>query len=273
MVSSVLALLAATATACAAGASGLVWHHQRWVAYHRRKALPLPASGPSLLAVEAVDGLRLGWWYAVGAFRDGPRAPAQVTGRTVLCVHGYTQNGSNFWGIRRALEAAGRPTVAFSMWHRLAPLPWYLQRLERALERAVRLDPGGIDVVCHSMGGVLLRGVLHRRPDLAQHVRTAVTLGTPHRGTAAARGIPLLPEVQALKRRSAFLRSLPPLPALVPQTVTVAGSLDTLVYPLSSALEQGAEHVVVRAGHAGLLTRPEAVDAVLRAILGRLEPV
>jgi pimeloyl-ACP methyl ester carboxylesterase len=153
------------------------------------------------------------------------------------------------------------------MWHRLAPVSWYLRRLERAVERAVGLDPEGIDVVCHSMGGVLLRSVLARRPDLARRIRRVVTLGSPHRGTAAARGIPWLPEVQALKRRSAFLAGLPSLSALVPRAVTVAGTLDTIVYPVDTALEDGAEHVVIPAGHAGLLTRPEAVAAVRHALV------
>jgi pimeloyl-ACP methyl ester carboxylesterase len=247
----------------------LVWHHRRWVAYHERKGLSVPATGPEVLWAELVDGVRLVVDYLRGLFRDGLRRPAEVRGAPVLCVHGYTQNGTNFVRIRQVLEAEGRPTLAISMWHRLAPMSWYLARLERTLEHAVGLDPDGIDVVCHSMGGVLLRAVLSRRPDLARSVRTVVTLGSPHQGTAAPRGIPWLPEVQALKRRSSFLAELPSLPELVPQAVTVAGTLDTIVYPVSSALAEGADHVVIAAGHAGLLTRPEAVEAVRRALVGR----
>jgi len=246
----------------------LHWHHGRWVAYHRRKGRSVPGTAGEVLWAEAVDGLRLGVDYVRGLFGDGLRRPAEVRGPMVLCVHGYTQNGTNFVRIRRALEAGGRPTMAVSMWHRLAPLAWYLRRLERAVERAVELDPDGIDVVCHSMGGILLRAVLERRPDLAGRIRTAVTLGSPHRGTAAARGIPLLPEVQALKRRSSFLSTLPRLSELVPQAVTVAGTLDTIVYPVETALDEGAEHIVLSAGHAGLLTRPEAVEAVRRVLVG-----
>ena len=36
-----------------------------------------------------------------------------------------------------------------------------------------------------------------------------------------------------------------------------------------TALEDGAEHVVLPAGHAGLLTRPQAVEAVRRALVER----
>jgi len=248
---------------------GLLWHHGRWVAYHQRKGMAVPGTGREVLWAELVDSVRLGVDYVRGLFRDGLRRPDEVRGPTVVCVHGYTQNGTNFVRIRQALEAEGRPTLAVSLWHRLAPVSWYLRRLELALERAIGLDPDGIDVVCHSMGGVLLRSVLAGRPDLAAQVRTVVTLGSPHRGTAAARGIPWLPEVQALKRRSAFLAGLPSLSALVPQAVTVAGTLDTIVYPLASALEEGAEHVVIPAGHAGLLTRPEAVAAVRWALIHR----
>jgi pimeloyl-ACP methyl ester carboxylesterase len=118
---------------------------------------------------------------------------------------------------------------------------------------------------------VIARLVLSRRPDLAERLRRVVTLGTPHRGTAAARGIPLLPEVRALKRRSELWRSLPELSELLPHAkiASVAGTHDTIVYPVSTALIPGADHVVLDGvGHAGLLTRPHAIDAVLTHLDG-----
>ena len=247
--------------------AALRWHYGRWVAYYEHKGLAPPGTGRDVLQEEAADSALLVADFVRGFFGDGLRRPPTVQGPVVFCVHGYTQNGTNFVRLRRALRAAGRPTMAMSMGRRLAPVSWYLGRLERALERAVALEPEPIDVVCHSMGGVLLRAVLVQRPDLADRVRMVITLGSPHRGTAAARGVPWLPEVQAMKRKSSFLESLPRLTELVPRVVTVAATLDTIVYPVDTALEEAAEQVVIRTGHAGLLTRPEAVDAICQRLI------
>ncbi len=240
----------------------VVVHHVGFVAWHRARGRATPA-GLEWVAHELRDGARLGWWYVRGFFGDGHR---EGEGRPVLCVHGYTQSGTNFHGLRTHLR---RPSVAVSLLHRLAPLRWYAARLEARLEALVRAHPDGVDVVAHSMGGVVLRMVLSARRDLAASVRTVVTLGSPHRGTAAARWIPLLPEVRALKRRSELLASLPTLVELLPhgRVVTIAAEADTLVYPLETALVPGAHHVVLPGmGHAGLLTRRAAYEAVARAL-------
>jgi pimeloyl-ACP methyl ester carboxylesterase len=210
-----------------------------------------------------------GLWHFQAFLRDGLRIPDQRAGRTVVCVHGYSQNATNFHGLRRALEAAGRPTVAVSLGYRLAPIGWYVAALERALQRLAGEHPEGLDLVAHSMGGVLVRLVLQRRPDLREALHTVVTLGSPHRGTAAARGIPWVPEIRALKRRSEVLASLPQLPELLPhaRVVTIAGDHDTIVYPLDTALVPGTEQIVLRGiGHAGLLTDRIAWDAVVAAL-------
>ncbi|MFT4628399.1 MAG: triacylglycerol lipase [Myxococcota bacterium] len=258
----------AVAAALGAGAAGLGWHHSRWVSYHRHKGIPVPPGGTRWMLEETRDLVVLGVWHGVGFLRDGLRSPAEPNGRLVVCVHGYTQNGTNFWGLRRALAEAGRPTVAVSMRHRLAPVGWYVDRLEQALEHAVASVPDRVDVVAHSMGGIVLRAVLARRTDLAERLGGVVTLGSPHRGTAAARGFAWLPEVRALRRRSPWLASLPSLPSLLPigRVTTVAGSLDTVVYPVASALAEGARQVVLDVGHVGLLTRRSAHRQVLAAL-------
>lgn len=240
----------------------VLFHHAGFVWWHRARNRPVPV-GLSWLRHEVADAGWIGWWYLRGFFADGPR-PGR--GRPVLCVHGYTQSGANFVGLRAYLD---RPTVAVSLLYRLAPLPWYAARLEARLEELVHRSPDGVDVVAHSMGGIVLRLVLARRPDLARALRRVVTLGSPHRGTAAARWIPLLPEATALRRKSHLLRSLPSLVELVPngRVVTVAAVADTLVYPLETALVPGAEHVVLAdMGHAGLLTRRQAHEVVRAAL-------
>lgn len=254
-----LALLVVTAI-------GVVLHHVRFFAYHRHKQLPAPAGLVPSLRFEARAYLILAWWHVAALFRDGLRAPEVVRGRPVVFVHGYSQNATNWHGYRRRLERAGRPTVAISMIPGgFAPLRWYAWLFERWMERLVARSPDGVDVVAHSMGGIVLRMVFNRRPDLARHVQSAVTLGSPHQGTAAARGIPIWPELVELKRSSKLIGSLPALTALVPdaRVATVAAEMDTIVYPVATALAPGAvQHVAPGVGHAGLLTDPRVMDVV-----------
>lgn len=248
-------------------ALGAYVHHRRFVGYHAHKGtIAMPSFGEWLHA-ETRGATSLGWWYLAGLVERAPEAP--TPGRLVVCVHGYTQNATNFVGLRRVLHASGRPTRALSLGHRLAPMSWYAFRLERYLREMHREHPDGFDLIAHSMGGVVLRMVLASNDELRAPLKTVITLGSPHHGTAAARGIPLLPEIRALKRRSALLKGLPHLTDLLPHAriIAVAGDADTVVYPLETALVPGAESIVLEGiGHAGLLTEPRAWGAVRSAL-------
>lgn len=246
--------------------------HLRFATYHRFKGLDLPHIGVgeylALHLRELFAWITLGWWALTASLRDGLIRPAEVTGPTVLCVHGFTQNGSNFWGIRRALRRAGRPSRAVFLGFPFRRLSGYAPRLESALDGL----QGPVDVVCHSMGGIILRLALQRRPELASRIRRIVTLGSPHRGTAAGRGLPIAADVRELGRSSAVLAELPSFAELAPQAevTTVAGVRDLVVYPQSSALLAGSHQVVLPGvGHGGLLVHRVAVEAVLNALDAR----
>lgn len=249
----------------------VVAHHARFFAYHRHKGTSPPHGLMWSLRHELQAYVILGWWHIVALLRDGPRTPPVVRGRPVVFVHGYTQDATNWHGYRRRMERAGRPTVAISMLPAgFTPLKWYARMFERWLDRLVKRWPEGVDVVAHSMGGIVLRMVLAQRPDLAAHVHSAVTLGTPHRGTASARGAWLWPELVELKRSSRLIGSLPELPALLPHArlATIAAEMDTIVYPTATALVPGSEqHVVAGVGHAGLLTDTQVLEKVEHFLL------
>ncbi len=249
----------------------LATHVLRFVAYHRWKGRRTPRFPPSAVIREVGGLLQLGWWSWRAFWSDGLRQPVEITGRPVVAIHGYSQNASNLWGVRRALEARGRPTVGISMVHRFARLPRYVDRLEARLDALGEALGDSFDVVAHSMGAVVLRMLLVRRPDLRPRIRRVVTLGAPHRGTAAVRGLGWtgVPELRALHRRSALLAALPGLRELLPHaTITsVAGTTDVIVYPFEDSLEPDTQRIVLRGhGHAGLLTSPEALAAVADAL-------
>jgi pimeloyl-ACP methyl ester carboxylesterase len=125
-------------------------------------------------------------------------------------------------------------------------------------------SPDGFDVVCHSMGGVLLRRLLVDHPDLAPHVRTVVTLGSPHAGTAAIRILPPIAELADLRPGSAWIAALPDAPS---GWITVAGEDDAVVYPQHTAhLPQSRRVDLAGIGHLGLLVRQDVHAAVLAAL-------
>lgn len=248
------------------------------VAFDREKGEQVAVGAWAALALfrnELGALLTLMWWRLTG-FGDGGFSPSQTKnrGRPVVCVHGLWGDPSNMRGIRRALDARGRPSYAVDLGRPFRPIDAYAPPLALALHQAVALHPegDGFDVVCHSMGGLVLRAVLAADPDLAAQVRTVVFIGSPHQGTAAARGITFLPEGPALAQGSAWLAQLPPLSTSCPQArvVSIVAKGDAIVYPVETCTPEGCEvHVLEHLGHNAPLTRPEAIDVVIAALEGR----
>lgn len=242
--------------------------HAWFAQYHRHKGLRIrPASLAEHLSYYLGEALALtvvGMWHVHALWSDGLRNP-RGDERPVLLVHGFTQNATNVWGLRRRLERDGHPTWAVSLGLPFRPIETHARRLHKALQAAVDRFPGGVDVVAHSMGGVVLRHVLRETPALAERVRTVVTLGTPHHGTASSRGMPLPHcDLEQMKRRSSWLAALPGFARHI-DVVTVAAERDFVVYPSSTCHLPGARHVqIAGVGHAGLLTNRRVHEAVVQ---------
>lgn len=246
-------------------AGAYVW--SRFTGYIKHKGGRPPNVGKGLGSIgdEAVQATRLVRYGVVSALRRDPFLGSNL-GPTVVCVHGYTMNGSNFRALRTALFACGRSSRAVSLGWPGRPVAAYAPGLAEALGAV----EGPLDIVAHSMGGVVLRVVLKAHPEIACRVRRIATLGTPHHGTAGARGwlMRWLPEPSDLHRRSPFLAELPHLTALAPQAevLTVGGAVDLVVYPPETTMAPGARHLVLPVGHLGLVVDP-AVAAQVAAWL------
>ena len=274
MLASIAATVAATATVGGLGLwfGGTWW---RFARYHRHKGMDLPDGDTWRQRIRnwADEGTALMqvMLYKVEAAPQRLVAPADP-GHPVLCVHGFTQDRTNFAKLRRTLWDLGRPSQAIDLGRPGRHPSGYAPRLIAALEEPD--EP--IDIVCHSMGGVLLRHVLRDRPDLGARVSSIVTLGSPHHGTAASRGFILVPEAKGLHRRSPWIADLPTFAELVPhaRTVTIGGSADYVVYPLDTCHLDGSERVdMAGLGHAGMLTHPRVHDIILAAFAGEPLPV
>ena len=258
MLAALAVLVAATPAFWLAGA------HVRRGRYRARHGVPDDVPLASFVR-EWASVYVVGWWTLRARFSDGYRSPPNPTGRPVLCIHGLWADGTTMWGIRRSLEAAGRPTGALWLGFSGRRVAGYAPRVQAAMHALLARSDDGIDIVAHSMGGVVVRFVLAQDEVLARGVRRVVTLGSPHQGTASLRGFLPVAEIADLSQDSAFVRGLP---ALSPgQWTTVSALDDVIVYPVGTVHLPGARQVDVPAiGHVGLVVHKEAHAAIIDAL-------
>jgi pimeloyl-ACP methyl ester carboxylesterase len=163
----------------------------------------------------------------------------------VVFVHGFLGSRTNFRGIEDALAARGIRNVAHFEYGPRLDWPRLATRLGRALD-AVRARVGvrRVDVIGHSLGGLVARYLIEARPDAP--VRRLVTLGAPYFGTP-------LPS----KELAVFGASDPIVPAPHPE-----------YGPHAPHLHPGGRCVVVPdCGHWGLLVHDRVLHEVWRFVV------
>jgi pimeloyl-ACP methyl ester carboxylesterase len=217
-----------------------------------------------LVARESLALLAAGALYPFGIAaqrRSTPRKPAQ---RTVVLVHGYLANRSTLLPLAGYLRWRGlRQVLAFNY-----PSSAGVERGAIALRDYLRrhVRGGRIDLVCHSLGGLVARVYLQQLGG-ARRVDRCITLGTPHRGTynsywvASRVGRELRPDSPLLSR----LEASHPQAGQVRFLSVVAGS-DNLVVPRVFA----AHEEVVRIpelGHVGMLFSHRVLHLVADRLL------
>lgn len=180
--------------------------------------------------------------------------------RTTVFVHGLAANRSGFLPLQAYLRACGQRRHYAVNYRSAGSLEALALRLKREIDANVR--GGRIDLVAHSMGGLVARFYLQQLGG-ARRVDRLVTLGTPHRGTHAANFVPsalvrqLLPDGPFIRH----LNGLPP-PEGVRVTSIVAGR-DLLIQPVDSARCPFGESLHFDdMGHLELLFRPRVIQRI-----------
>ena len=215
--------------------------------------------GGELLALAASSLL---YPFGLGASRR--RTARRAEQRTVVFVHGYLGNRSSFYPLAGFLRMLGTgPLLSFS-YSGAHGIEHAAIELRDALRRRVR--GGRIDLVCHSLGGLIARTWLQLLGG-ARRVDRCIMLGTPDRGTYNAYW--LLSRVgRELRPDSALIRRLDETrtaASSVRFSSIVAGSDNIVIPRVFSAAEGDVVHVP-DVGHMGLLFSP----AVFRAVHQRL---
>jgi pimeloyl-ACP methyl ester carboxylesterase len=215
--------------------------------------------GRELLALAASSLL-----YSFGFGQTVRRTPRHARQRTVVLVHGYLANRSSFYPLDLYLRARRLgPTLSFN-YSSADGIEAAAVELRDFLRRHVR--GGRIDLVCHSLGGVVARVYLQELGG-ARRVDRCITLGTPHHGTYNAYWLPsrighelrpdssLMRRVEASRSRAARVRF----------SSIIAGSDNVVIPRVFSAAADDTLHVPAL-GHIGLLYSP----TVFRAVADRL---
>lgn len=128
---------------------------------------------------------QLGVWEPVepGEVMDGALGE-----HPVLLVHGLDEPGGIWDQLAPALSADGHTVLRFDYRNDQA-IVRSADELAIAFDQIERAGVRELDLVCHSMGGLVAREVLQRDDygSRGLRVRTLITLGTPHGGSPWAR--------------------------------------------------------------------------------------
>ncbi|MFJ7944870.1 esterase/lipase family protein [Streptomyces sp. NPDC096354] len=198
---------------------------------------------------------------------EGPARPP------VVLLHGFIDNRSVFVLLRRSLTRHG--------WHHLeslnySPLTCDIRTAAELLGRHVeeicgRTGHHEVDIVGHSLGGLIARYYVQRLGG-DRRVRTLVTLGTPHGGTAVAPMASAHPIVRQMRSGSAPIEELRrPAPGCRTRFVSFWSELDQVIVPAEAACidhpDLDAQNVRVSGiGHLALPVHPAVAAGIRQAL-------
>lgn len=202
-------------------------------------------------------------------------------GDPVLLVPGFLAGDGALALMARRLRGDGFRTYRAHIRANIGCTRAAAAELEARLEGIAARRESRVQLVGHSLGGMLARGVAVRRPDL---VSTVVTLGSPmlapgahHRSLAqslevlvrlSAAGVPGLMAATCVRgpcARESFEESRRPLADGIGFT-TVYSRRDGVV-DWRACVDPLAEQVEVAASHLGMAFDPRVIDVVGRALL------
>lgn len=216
----------------------------------------------AMLAVAAIWCVEIPLRRLTRPFTRPPLAPSG--GRPVIFVHGFMLTPWSMGLLARRVRRAGHGPVLFLDYRpALGAIDGFAGQLARLLARVA--PDGPVDIVAHSMGGLIAARCMGDHPE---RVRRLVAVGTPFHGTLAP-GPAISRSIPQMRPDSGFLR----------ETLTAAGfaghggvtcilsRADRVVVPYPTArLEWAANVELDGLGHNALLFSGRVAQAVCAAL-------
>jgi triacylglycerol esterase/lipase EstA (alpha/beta hydrolase family) len=236
-----------------------------------RRVSPLQTSVLALVRECRARFISFAWSQPFQQAVLGPDPAGNAPGVPIVLVHGFACNRGVFVALRRKLASAGiGPVFAVTLEPIFGSIDAMAAGLALQLD-AIRQRTGQakVNVVAHSMGGLVARACMAAGPD--EQIERLVTLGSPHHGTELA-ALGMVACAQQMHRDSDWLASLEAresararVPALSIYTLN-----DDLVYPPETSALQWAENVpVVGQGHVALLFSGDIAERVIAFLRSR----
>ncbi|MFG3409104.1 alpha/beta fold hydrolase [Streptomyces sp. NPDC048142] len=237
---------------------------------------PGPDAGPALDPAEAAPPTATTQPAATRPATALPVTGLPVTASAtppVVLLHGFIDNRSVFVVLRRALTRHGHRHLESLNY---SPLTRDIRAAADLLGRHVeeicaRTGHSRVDIVGHSLGGLIARYYVQRLGG-DRRVRTLVTLGTPHGGTAVAPGAGIHPIVRQMRGGSSVIEELRgPAPGCRTRFVSFWSELDRVMVPVETACvdHPDLDTVNVRVtgiGHLALPVHPTVAAAIREAL-------
>jgi pimeloyl-ACP methyl ester carboxylesterase len=225
---------------------------------------PIPKPPPARTALAwLTHSLMFGFGFIPDRHR--PRRARDI--RTLVFVHGLAANRAGFLPLQAYLRLTGHRRQLTFNYRSTGSIESIALRLRRHIDANVK--GGHIDLIAHSMGGLVARYYVQRLGG-ARRVDRVLTLGTPHHGTTAATPGGWLPLglVSQLDPAGAFLRELNDLPAPAGvRFVSFAAEHDGLVRPVESAFAPFGDHVILPGqGHLDMLLAPRVFSRIEKRV-------
>lgn len=228
-------------------------------AFRRREStVPLSPRWFAYLARSAVAILEAQLRMAAPFGRSEPR-PRGGRRPLVMLVHGYACNSGVFLDFPERLRRRGIDCAAIELSVPMGDLPALGRETARWIAEAHAAAPERPLVLMGvSMGGLVARLALERRPDLP--VAHLVTLSAPHPGTLAAK-LGFDRAARQMRPDSRLIAKLASLPPPCPTTSFWTPD-DTIILPPDAAILAGSVVAVPGYSHFSVIAAPQVEDGL-----------
>lgn len=216
-----------------------------------------------LIARESLAFLGTVLLYPLGGLYRKKTTPRMAKQRTVVFVHGYLSNASAFTALLAYLKVRGVQNTLHFQYNIGNSVERSAIELQKFLKTHVR--GGRIDLVCHSLGGVIAKVYINELGG-DRKVDRCVTLGSPLQGTYNAYWMPTRVG-NDLRPDSALMKRLAKYGVSKTRFTTIAAGSDNIVLPRVFASGSSHSPLVPHTGHFGLLFSPAVFRETANALL------